>query len=95
MDMIDVATNDLEALAWQISPLFVVLSLVLGGFSFYVMPHIAAKLEGLATSHPKQYFVWCGGAGRGAGLPALAGGPGGGCQPPQQPAAPHARPQRR
>ena len=63
MDMIDVATNDLEALAWQISPLFVVLSLVLGGFSFYVMPHIAAKLEGLATSHPKQYFVWCGGAG--------------------------------
>jgi hypothetical protein len=62
MDMIDVATNDLEALAWQISPLFVVLSLVLSGFSFYVMPYIAQKLEGLATSRPKQYFVWSVGA---------------------------------
>ncbi|MBK6756948.1 MAG: EAL domain-containing protein [Moraxellaceae bacterium] len=62
MDMIDVATNDLEALAWQISPLFVVLSLVLSGFSFYVMPYIAQKLEGLATSRPKQHFVWSVGA---------------------------------
>lgn len=62
MDMIDVATNDLEALAWQISPLFIVLSLVLSGFSFYVMPYIAQKLEGLATSRPKQYLVWSVGA---------------------------------
>ncbi len=63
MDMIDVATNDVEALAWQISPLFVALSLVLSGFSFYVMPYIAAKLDGLASSAPKQHFLGCVGAG--------------------------------
>lgn len=61
MDMIDVV-SDLDALPWQISPLFVALSLLLSSFNFYAMPYVLKKIAQFNTDNPKQHIAWCFGA---------------------------------
>ena len=60
MDMIDIATSDLAALSWQISPLFVIFSLMLCSLSIYVIPYIIHKLNTITATTTKLQVIACG-----------------------------------
>lgn len=57
MDTIDIATSDLEALSWQISPLFVIFSLILCSLSFYLIPYIINKLNIISSEKPRIQII--------------------------------------
>jgi diguanylate cyclase (GGDEF)-like protein len=61
--MTNLAPSGLEAIAWQISPLFVVLSFILGSISFYLVPSIAEKIRHFSQNQSKQTLIYCVGAG--------------------------------
>jgi len=61
--MTNLAPSGLEAIAWQISPLFVVLSFILGSISFYLVPSIAEKIRHLSQNQSKQTLIYCVSAG--------------------------------
>lgn len=66
--MSNLTPSGLEAIAWQISPLFVVLSLILGCISFYLVPSVAEKINQLRNTHQQQSLAWCLGSGTVLGL---------------------------
>lgn len=61
MDATTLTTPELEAFAWQISPLFFVLSFILCSSSIYIIPYIIHKLNSFGhTPPPIQYLTLLG-----------------------------------